>query len=212
MKKMLVIQISALIIVSGSLCGMLAFSDVYEEVHSGIVSVLCLSCLKLEPKTKTDFIFETAYGEPHPDFVLENLTKGVVFLHYSEDACYGCDIMYPIIQDLFNITFGKEDIVYEMISFKNLNVAYFYTNIDHASEEMKNSFPIYDKDHIGGLPMFAIITLGYDKGIIRPYYTTVYGTLGLDSDKDRIAFLKELIQESIDIYNQNLDGYNPDQQ
>lgn len=209
MKKILAIQISALIIVSGSLGGMLAFTDVYEEVHSGIVSVLCLSCLKLDPKTNTDFTFETADGEPHPDFVLENLTKGVVFLHYSEDACPGCDIMYPIIQDLFNITFGKKDTIYEIISFEDSDVAYFYTNIDHTSEEIKNSLPIYDKDHIGGLPMFAIITLGYDKGIIRPYYTTIYGTLGLDNDEDRFAFLTELMQNSIDIYNQNSEGYNP---
>jgi len=209
MKKMLVLQISALIIVSGSLGGMLVFTDVYEKVHSGIVSVLCLSCLKLDPKTKTDFTFETADGEPHPDFVLENLTKGVVFLHYSEDACPGCDIMRPILQELFNITFGKEDTVYEIIGFEDLDVAYFYTNIDHTSEGMKKSVPIYDKDHIGGLPMFAIITLGYDKGIIRPYYTTIYGTLGLYNDEDRFTFLTELIQESIDIYNQNSEGYNP---
>ena len=60
MNKMLVLQISVLMIVSGSLGGMLVFTDVYEEVHSGIVSVLCLSCLKLEPKSKTDFTFETA--------------------------------------------------------------------------------------------------------------------------------------------------------
>ncbi len=209
MKKILAIQISALIIVSGSLGGMLVFTGIYEEVHSGIVSVLCLSCLKLDPKTKTDFTFETADGEPHPDFVLENLTKGVVFLHYSEDACPGCDIMYPIIQDLFNITFGKKDTIHEIISFEDSDVAYFYTNVDHTSEEIKNSLPTYDKEHISGLPMFAIITLGYDKGIIRPYYTTIYGTLGLDSDEDRFAFLTELMQDSIDIYNQNSEGYNP---
>jgi hypothetical protein len=74
---------------------------------------------------------------------------------------------------------------------------------------MRQSFPIYDKDHISGLPMFAIVTVGYDKGIIRPYYTTVYGTLGLDNDDDRFAFLTDLIKESIDIYNQNIEGYNP---
>jgi len=209
MNKMLVLQISTLIIISGSLGGMLVFTDVYDEVHSGIVTVLCLSCLKLEPKTKTDFTFETAYGEPHPNFVLENLTNGVVFLHYSEDACPGCDIMFPIIHNLFNITFEKEDMVYKLIDFEDLDIAYFYINIDHTSEEMKNYFPIYDKDHISGLPMFAIITLGYDKGIIKPYYTTVYGTLGLDNDMDRIEFLTELIRESIDIYNQNSEGYNP---
>ena len=209
MKKMLTIQISALIIVSGSLGGMLIFTDVYEDVHSGIVSVLCLSCLKLEPITKIDFTFETAYGDPHPMFVLENLTNGIIFLHYSEDACSGCDIMYPIIQDLFNISFGKEDMVNEIVNLEGSDIAFFYTNIDHTSDNMKKSFPIYDKDHISGLPMFAIITLGYDNGIIRPYYTTIYGTLGLDNDKDRLTFLSELIQESIDIYNQNKEGYSP---
>jgi len=209
MKKILTIQISALIIVSGSLGGMLIFTDVYEDVHSGIVSVLCLSCLKLEPITKIDFTFETAYGDPHPMFVLENLTNGIIFLHYSEDACSGCDIMYPIIQDLFNISFGKEDMVNEIVNLEGSDIAFFYTNIDHTSDNMKKSFPIYDKDHISGLPMFAIITLGYDNGIIRPYYTTIYGTLGFDNDKDRFTFLSELIQESIDIYNQNKEGYSP---
>jgi hypothetical protein len=210
MKKILAIQISVFVIISSSLIGMFAYTDVYEDVQSGIVSVLCLSCLKLQPKTKTDFIFEIAYGESHPNFVLENLTHGVVFLHYSEDACYGCDIMYPIIQDLFDITFGKEDMVYKVLKFKDSNISYFYINIDHTSKEMEESFPIYDKDQISGLPMFAIITLGYDKGIVRPYYTTVYGTLGLDNNDDRFLFLNELMSESIDIYNQNSEGYLPE--
>jgi len=66
MKKILIIQICALILVSGSLSLMLLQTDVYERVQSGIVEVLCLSCLKLEPITDTDFIFETANGKPHP--------------------------------------------------------------------------------------------------------------------------------------------------
>ena len=55
MKKIFSIQIVTLLIFSGGLGGMLFFTDVYDEVYSGIVSVLCLSCLKLEPKTKTYF-------------------------------------------------------------------------------------------------------------------------------------------------------------
>ena len=99
--------------------------------------------------------------------------------------------------------------VNEIVNLKGSDITFFYTNINHASDKMKKSFPIYDKDHISGLPMFAIITLGYDNGIIRPYYTTLYGTLGLDNDKDRYIYLTELIQESIDIYNQNKEGYSP---
>ena len=77
MKKMFAIQICALILVSGSLSLMLIETDIYERVQSGIVEVLCLSCLKLEPITQADFIFETANGNPHPDFIIENLNKNV---------------------------------------------------------------------------------------------------------------------------------------
>jgi len=209
MKKILIIQICALILVSGSLSLMLLQTDVYERVQSGIVEVLCLSCLKLEPITQADFVFETANGEKHPDFIIENLTKGIIFLHYSEDACSGCDIMYPIIKDLFNIEFGKEDMVYNITIFEDYEIPYYYINIDHTNELMRNSFSIYDKDNIRGLPMFSIITLGYDKGIIKPYYTTLYGTLNLDNDADRLNYLIELLQQSIEIYSQNSEGYNP---
>ena len=209
MKKMIVFQICALILVSGSLSLMIIQTDVYERVQSGIVEVLCLSCLKLEPKTKSDFIFETTNGELHPDFVIENLTKGVIFLHFSEDACPGCDIMYPIIKDLFKIEFGKEDMVYTITNFEGNVIPYYYANLDHTNELMRNTFSIYDKDNIKGLPMFSIITLGYDKGIIKPYYTTLYGSLNLDNDLDRLNYLIELLQQSIDIYEQNSEGFNP---
>ena len=210
MNKFFTLQIASLIIISGSLGGMLVFTDVYEEVKNGIVSVLCLSCLKLNPKTKTDFIFETANEELHPKFIKENLSKGIIFLHYSEDACVGCDIMYPIIKDLFDIEFGKEDIFYDSLEYKNINISYYYINIDHTTKEFAETFPIYDKDYIRGLPMFTIITLGYDDGNIKPYYTTLYGTLGLDNYDDRYNFLDELIEDSQHIYHQNSDGYDPD--
>jgi hypothetical protein len=209
MKKMLLIQIVIFLLISSSLGLMITHTDVYERVQSGIVEVLCLSCLKLEPTTDVDFIFETANEEPHPDFIIENLTKGVVFLHYSEDACAGCDIMYPIIKDLFNIEFGKEDMVYNITTFEDIKIPYYYINIDHTNKLMRNSFFIYDKDNIKGLPMFTIVTLGYDKGIIKPYYTTLYGTLNLDDDDDRFNFLSELLQQSIDIYSQNSEGFIP---
>ena len=211
MKKMIVIQISALLLISGGVGGMLLFTDVYEEVQSNIVLILCLSCLKLEVSTIKEFTFETANNEPHPDFVLDNLTDGPVFLHYSEKACPGCDIMYPIIKQFFNVEFEKNEMFYEMVNYENSNVSYIYTNIDYSSEEMRDSLLIYDKDHVHGLPMFSVVTLGYDRGIVRPHYTSVYGTLGFDNDKERITLLTELMQESIDMYNQNWEGYNLNQ-
>jgi hypothetical protein len=209
MKKLLLIQLSLIIIISGSLSFMIVETDIYDRVQSGIVEVLCLSCLKLEPVTELEFIFDTSDGQPHPDFIIENLTQGVVFLHFSEDACAGCDIMYPLIMEIFSIDFEKEDMVYEIAKFEDFNFSYYYINLDHTNDVMRNTFPIYDKDNIKGLPMFTIITLGYDKGIIKPYYTTLYGTLNLDNDPDRLDFLRELLRQSIDIYIQNYEGFNP---
>ena len=209
MKKIFSIQIVTLLIFSGGLGGMLFFTDVYDEVYSGIVSVLCLSCLKLEPKTKKDFTFEIASDNSHPDFVLNNLLKGPIFLHFSGDACLGCEIMDPLIKQIFNIDFQKDEMINKTIIFEDSEIVYFYNNLDNTSEEMKKVFDIYDKEDIGGVPMFTVITLGYDHGIIRPYYVTLYGTLNKNNDVERISFLREILQESIEIYEQNKEGYSP---
>jgi len=210
MRKFFALQVCALVVVSGALGGIFAFTPVYDEVRSGIVLVLCLSCLKLEPKTIADFTFETAHNQPHPEFVLENLSHGPVFLHYSGDACAGCDVMYPVILDLFFINFGKQDMFHTLVTFENSTVAYIYVNIHHTIDELRIAQPIYDKDHIGGIPMFTIVTLGYDNGKVKPIYTTLYGTLttyGCDTDLQRLVFLQQLIRESIDMYNENEAGY-----
>lgn len=206
---MLVVQISALLIATGSLGGMLLFTDVYDDVQSGIVSVLCLSCIKLDPKTQLDFTFETATGQLHSPFVLENLTKGIVFLAFREDVCTACDIMEPILQEIFSVEFEKEETFFETVIFDDTNVTFIHINIDHASNELQDSRLIYDKDHVGGVPMFTVITLGYDPGFIKPYYTTAYGTLNLDDNKNRKELLTKIILDGIDLYNQNFKGYNP---
>lgn len=209
MKKQQILQISTVIIVSLALTGMLIGTDVYAEVQDGIVTVICLSCLKLDPKTTVDFTFQTANNQAHPSFVLDNITDGIVFLHFSEDACPGCDIMLPIIQDLFSVDYEKEEMFSTIGTYENHSIAYFYTNIDHATEERVDALEIYDQKHIKGLPMFTVVTLGYEKGIIKPYYASVYGTLGLDTDQKREAFLKDILQDSIDIYDENRPGYQP---
>ena len=210
MKKFFVLQVCALVLVSGALGGMFAFTPVYNEVRSGIVLVLCLSCLKLEPKTVADFTFETVNGVPHPEFVLENLSKGPVFLHYSGDACAGCDVMYPVIKNLFSIEFGKQDMFHTLVTFENATVSYIYVNIHHTTDTLRDAQSIYDKDLIAGIPMFTLVTLGYDNGKVKPKYTTLYGTLttyGAATDEQRLEFLQQLVRESIEMYKQNEAGY-----
>lgn len=210
MKKIFVMQVCAFLVVSSLLAGMFIFTPVYDEVRSGIVLVLCLSCLKLEPKTIADFTFNTADNRDHPGFVLENLSQGIVFLFYSGDACAGCDVMYPVIKDLFSVDFGKQDMFHTHVSYENSSIGFVYVNIHHTIEELRDAQPIYDKDYVGGIPMFTIVSLGYDNGIVRPKYTTLYGTLtayGCETNAERLLFLHQLIQDSIEMYNQNEAGY-----
>lgn len=207
MKKQAVLQMTTLFLVSGLLIGMFVASNAYEQTKARIVDVLCLSCIKLEPKTIQEFTFETTNNDPHPSFVTENLTKGLVFLHYTEDVCAACEIMFPIIKQLFNIKFEKQDMFSETITYDRANITFIYVNLDHSIDVLENSFTLYDKDDIGGLPMFTIVTLGYDHGTVRPYYTTLYGTLNVPTDEDRTSLLKELLTESIEMYNQNKAGY-----
>jgi hypothetical protein len=211
MKKFFVLQVCAFMLVSSALGGMFAFTPVYDEVRSGIVLVLCLSCLKLEPRTIVTFTFETVDNQQHPMFILENLSEGPVFLFYSGESCAGCDVMYPVIKDLFSIDFGKQDMFHTRVVFENATVGYVYVNIHYTIDELRATQPIYDKDHVGGIPMFTIVTLGYDNGIVKPQYTTVYGTLtayGCNTNAERLIFLQQLIRESIEMYKQNEAGYH----
>lgn len=202
-------QITFFIIISAALSGMLIGTDVYTEVHDGIVEVLCLSCLKLDPRTTEEFIFDTMDDQSHPDYVLDNLSSGIVFLHYSEDACPGCDIMLPVVQDLFSLDFEKKDEISTNITYKNQQISYFYTNIDHTTEQRSESFKIYDAQDIKGMPQFTIVTLGYYSGIIKPKYVTVYGTLGVDTDEKRIQMLEDLINDAFTLWNENIPGFEP---
>lgn len=211
MTKMFAVQVAALLLVSGALAGMFAFTPAYVEVRDGIVLVLCLSCLKLEPRAISEFTFETVDNALHPEFVLENLSTGPVVLFYSGDACAACDVMYPIIKELLAVEFGKQDMFFEHATFEGNPVPYIYVNIHHTIEELRTSQTIYDKDAVAGIPMFTIITLGYDNGIVRPKYTSLYGTLvslGHSTDAERLAFLQDVLRDSIDMYNDNKAGYS----
>jgi thiol-disulfide isomerase/thioredoxin len=191
---------------------MFAFTPVYQEVRSGIVLVLCLSCLKLEPKVVVNFTFETVDSQSHPDFVLENLSKGPVFLHYSGDSCAGCDVMYPVIKELFSVNFGKQDMFHTLVDFENSTVAYIYVNIHHTTDKLRNAQQIYDRFHVKGIPMFTIITLDYDHGVVKPRYATLYGTLtayDCKTNAERLTFLTDLMEKSIQMYNQSKADYHP---
>jgi len=208
MRKMLTVQITLLIVFSAAFGGIVFFTDVYDQVYTRIVSVTCLSCIKLDPKTSSEFVFKTANGEPHPDFVLENLSKGPVFIAYRKDVCTYCDEMEPLIMDILNISFEKEDVFYKTINFEGYNITFIHINRDHASKILADSLYIYEKRGISGVPMFTFITINYDHdGTVKPYYITLNGKLGLKNDEERKNYLTKILEESISLYRDNIAGY-----
>ena len=207
MKKLLAVQIIGLLLISGALGGLLSSSTIYDDVRSSIVTVLCLSCIKLDPKTVREFTFTTPNNADHPDFIIENLTRGPIFLAYREDVCEACDTMEPIIQEIFGVEYEKEETFFEPVLIDSANVTFIRINIDHTSMELRETLTFYDKENVSGLPMFTFVTLGYDRGFIKPYYVSVYGTLGLETYEERENLLTTLLQESIDLYKENLEGF-----
>jgi len=207
MSKLIVLQICVMVIVGGGLSATLFYTDTYDDVKSRIVSVLCLGCLKLDPKTMLDFTFNTANNADHPLFVLENLTIGPVFLRYRDDVCSACDQMEPVIKEIFGVTYSIEEQFYKTLKFNEANVTFIHINLDHTGQEEGSSFGVYDKDHMNGVPMFTVVTIGYDHGLVKPYYTTAYGTLGKNRNEDRKEILTQIVEDGISIYMQNAEGY-----
>jgi hypothetical protein len=211
MKKSVIIKLTLVVIIAISISGMALEYETYDDIHNTIVSTLCLSCIKLDPVSRLDFVFETGNGAEHPDFVLENLTTGILFIEYRSDVCKACDDMAPIIKEIFNLKFEKEDTLYEKVNYQSHHqevlVNFYHINLDHANEIQFDSFAIYDKDQRKGVPLFAVITVKYDRGIIKPCYTAAYGTLGLDTDGERKEMVESLIEDGIKLYEQNSEGY-----
>jgi len=207
-KELLAVQITLFVVFAGAFGGMILFTDSYDQVFNRIVSVTCLSCIKLDPKVSSEFTFETANGKNHPDFILDNLTKGPVFIAYRKDVCEYCDEMEPLLMEMFNLSFEKEDIFFETVEFYGEDITFVHVNLDHASKVLKDSFKLYDKDDINGVPMFTIVTINYDHdGTVKPYYSTLYSKLGLDDDAEIKEFLTKIIQDSVTLYNDNKAGY-----
>ena len=204
MKKLMVFQISLLIVFAGAFVGMLAGTDVYANIKSTIVDTTCFSCIKMDPVSEFVFTFDTVDDKPHPDYILKNLSEiGPVFLAFRQDVCSACEIMEPLLMEMFDLEFGKKELFYQIIDYNGDNFAFYHINIDDPYEKETEGFYIYDKDQRGGVPMFVLITLGNNSGVVQPYYITAYSTLGKETEKERAAYFYEMISTGIDFYKKN---------
>jgi hypothetical protein len=204
MKKLVVLQISLFIVFAGSFVGMLAGTDIYDNIKSTIVDKTCFSCIKMDPVSEFVFTFKTLDDKPHPEFILDNLTeKGPIFLAFRQDVCSACEIMEDILKEMFDVEFGKKELFYQIINYSGTEIVFYHINIDDPYEKETEAFDVYDKDRREGVPMFVFITLGNNSGEIQPYYITAYSLLGKDTKAERKAYFEEMISTGIDFYKKN---------
>jgi hypothetical protein len=211
MKRIQILQIIMLFVFVISFFSILLTTDVYDEVQRKIVEELCLSCVKLKPNTIKEYRFETANKASHPDFILENLSKGPVILDYRITFCPGCNILEEsILSKVFNYTFrdpltypDDPDLLYVEKEFGNTTVTFIHIHtgdetskdvpIDGISDKSRNVYDIVGDE---GNPMLVFITYGYNHGFIEPYYCTLYG---IETEEELLG----LIYESINLYNEH---------
>lgn len=221
MKKIMVLQISLLLLFSGTLAGLLVGTDVYGDVQRKIVEDLCLSCVKLKPNTIKEYRFETANGKPHPDFIIENLSKGPVIIVYRITYCPGCNELEEfVLSKFFNYTFrdpltypDDPDLLYFEKQFGDTTVSFVHIHTGDQDSKDVSINGVFDKsrhvyDVVGdeGNPMLVFITYGYHHGFIEPYYCTLYsiGSGNYESDSKAIKEeLADLINEAVDLYNEH---------
>lgn len=214
MNKMLVIQITAFLLIAGSLGGMLAFTNIYEDVQAKIVETICLSCAKLDTNLPVEFTFTTANGKPHPDYIIDILkNRGPILIQFGEKACASCeDMINHIIKPYFNLQFDKTISFDVDISIHGLNFTYVYIYIDDEAtpQERIDSYDVYDVEHIRGFPMFTVITIEYDhSGIIKPFFASLYGKFEPNDNYEKMTeTFTELIKNSEELRNRNLPGFD----
>jgi hypothetical protein len=197
-------QVLAVLVLASTGTGLLLTTDIYEDIYETIVATTCYSCIKMDPLPNLQFTFETANGDPHPNFILENLTMGPVFLGYRLDVCAACDIMDPLVQDVFGVTFEMDELFYESVDFDGSTVHFFHINLDHATGAFKDSFSVYGSK---GVPLFVIISLDNNSGIIEPAYAIAEATLGLPTNEGRKIFLQTMVEEALIRYSAYRDDY-----
>jgi len=205
MKNIFLVFVITVLFFISALGSILVFTDVYEETDSRIVSVLCLSCIKLDPVNS----FGWNADKNPPNFIVDSLdSTGPIFIAYRTDVCEYCDYMEPLLMEMFNVTFEKEDVFSTVVDFNGTKIVFVHINLDHASGELKSSRNNYDINGDRAVPMFTTITIQYDRGIVTPYYNTIYGKIKKSyTDEQRKQVFANIINEAIKFYDDNIEGF-----
>jgi thiol-disulfide isomerase/thioredoxin len=160
----------------------------------------CLGCLGLYPNIELDFTFETLDDKDHPDWILDELEDGPVFIEFTQndENCPPCKRMRPYVHDL-NEEYNDE-VVFFIININEHEIARSFEG-ETEVESSYNQEPIYHVYDIGliaggviATPTYIIITLNDDFGTVKPYFAVGYGEF-TEEDAEKTA---ESLAEALD--------------
>jgi thiol-disulfide isomerase/thioredoxin len=179
----------------------------------------CLGCLGLYPNVELDFGFKTVEDQPHPEFILDNLSKnGPIFIEFTQndENCPPCKRMRPKVKELEE-EFSEE--VYFMIINVNENeMAIKFRDEDRvekvSDDDESEYYHVYDRKLIAGgrvaTPTYIIITLDENKNDkIRPSFAVGYGEYKNDDAEETKKDLSNALNIAIKNYDHYIDDYDP---
>jgi thiol-disulfide isomerase/thioredoxin len=179
----------------------------------------CLGCLGLYPNVQLEFIFDTANGQPHPDFILDQLKdEGPIFIEFTQndENCPPCKRMRPKVKEL-NEEYNDQ-VLFIIININENEFAQFYKgnkDIDPITDAEENSiYAIYDIEDIAGgivaTPTYIIVTLKKDdKDVVRPSFAVGYGEYKEEDAQKTKEDLEVELNVALSSYYQNIEWYEP---
>ena len=188
------------------------WAGTYNSLQS-LMEAPCLGCLGLYPNIELNFTFETLEERPHPDWILDSLKKGPVFIEFTQndENCPPCKRMRPFIHDL-NDDYN-EDVVFFIINInEHENAESFRGNTEvRSSYSDEPAYHVYDLELIAGgviaTPTYIIITLNDDTGTIKPYFTVGYGEFVEEDAKKTAETLAETLEYAITMHHHYKEAY-----
>jgi thiol-disulfide isomerase/thioredoxin len=177
----------------------------------------CLGCLGLYPKVELEgsrlpFTFDTEDDQPHPEYVMDALENGTVFIEFTQndEVCPPCARMKPKIKDLEKKYDDRVVFIIININENELRMIHNGSEEKKVLGSEKDSFHVYDTGNIAfgsiATPTYFIITWGNNtsQGDIQPYFAVGYGEfVEEDAEKTKKALAKTL-DHAIGLY----DDYN----
>ena len=172
----------------------------------------CLGCLGLYPRFEIEFTFDTVDDRPHPQWILDALDDGPVFIEFTQNDinCPPCKDMRPKIAEL-------EDEYSDKVTFfiinvnENENTKTFQGKefvIPVTDDEETDVFITYDIENIGKggpvTPTYIIMTLENDKfGNVRPYFAVGYGKFKDNNEEKTKVELASILDFALKRYEHN---------